>query len=181
MNKAIIVFFFFFQAEDGIRDKLVTGVQTCALPIWPRLWSAPPAAASPWPWRPSSGSTRGSRALRSGSKTAPCDARTFGRGVPLLCGVSSVYPAKRFQASIFDLRLLRRSVARPAFQLHAQRQAHLRKDLLDLLQRLAAEVLGLQHLGLGLLDQLPDVADVGVLQAVRRTDRQLQLVDRLPQ
>src|SRR5205823_11642852 len=23
-----------FQAEDGIRDKLVTGVQTCALPIW---------------------------------------------------------------------------------------------------------------------------------------------------
>src|SRR3989441_3251600 len=27
------MFFFFFQAEDGIRDKLVTGVQTCALPI----------------------------------------------------------------------------------------------------------------------------------------------------
>src|SRR3989441_3853756 len=27
------VSFFFFQAEDGIRDKLVTGVQTCALPI----------------------------------------------------------------------------------------------------------------------------------------------------
>src|SRR5205823_10952564 len=26
-------FYFFFQAEDGIRDKLVTGVQTCALPI----------------------------------------------------------------------------------------------------------------------------------------------------
>src|SRR5207247_4906959 len=25
--------FFFFQAEDGIRDPLVTGVQTCALPI----------------------------------------------------------------------------------------------------------------------------------------------------
>src|SRR5699024_3917201 len=31
---------FFFQAEDGIRDRNVTGVQTCALPIWlPRaLW-----------------------------------------------------------------------------------------------------------------------------------------------
>src|SRR5438552_6595899 len=27
-------FSFFFQAEDGIRDDLVTGVQTCALPIW---------------------------------------------------------------------------------------------------------------------------------------------------
>src|SRR2546425_8714681 len=30
----LLVYFFFFQAEDGIRDKLVTGVQTCALPIW---------------------------------------------------------------------------------------------------------------------------------------------------
>src|SRR6266508_6691804 len=28
------MFFFFFQAEDGIRDGHVTGVQTCALPIW---------------------------------------------------------------------------------------------------------------------------------------------------
>src|SRR5258708_24119805 len=28
-----LFFFFFFQAEDGIRDDLVTGVQTCALPI----------------------------------------------------------------------------------------------------------------------------------------------------
>src|SRR5256886_8703498 len=28
--------FFFFQAEDGIRDLTVTGVQTCALPIFPR-------------------------------------------------------------------------------------------------------------------------------------------------
>src|SRR5690349_15672326 len=27
--------FFFFQAEDGIRDLYVTGVQTCALPIYP--------------------------------------------------------------------------------------------------------------------------------------------------
>ena len=29
----MILFFFFFQAEDGIRDIGVTGVQTCALPI----------------------------------------------------------------------------------------------------------------------------------------------------
>ena len=29
-----LIFFFFFQAEDGIRDRLVTGVQTCALPIY---------------------------------------------------------------------------------------------------------------------------------------------------
>src|SRR5262249_59644949 len=30
---AVAVLFFFFQAEDGIRDWSVTGVQTCALPI----------------------------------------------------------------------------------------------------------------------------------------------------
>src|ERR1039457_4830923 len=34
-------YFFFFQAEDGIRDYKVTGVQTCALPIYPLagLWT----------------------------------------------------------------------------------------------------------------------------------------------
>src|SRR5215213_8785972 len=32
-------FFFFFQAEDGIRDWSVTGVQTCALPISSTLYS----------------------------------------------------------------------------------------------------------------------------------------------
>src|SRR5208282_32191 len=38
-------FFFFFQAEDGIRDATVTGVQTCALPIWP-LPELPPSNAA---------------------------------------------------------------------------------------------------------------------------------------
>src|SRR5256884_110503 len=33
VNCISIIFFFFFQAEDGIRDVAVTGVQTCALPI----------------------------------------------------------------------------------------------------------------------------------------------------
>src|SRR5256886_5467354 len=37
----LISSFFFFQAEDGIRDLTVTGVQTCALPICGlRLWAA---------------------------------------------------------------------------------------------------------------------------------------------
>src|SRR5690606_40028459 len=36
-------FFFFFQAEDGIRDFHVTGVQTCALPILPGSQTRPPA------------------------------------------------------------------------------------------------------------------------------------------
>src|SRR5215211_6528314 len=34
MKVYIFFFFFFFQAEDGIRAHCVTGVQTCALPIW---------------------------------------------------------------------------------------------------------------------------------------------------
>src|SRR5262249_59109885 len=33
VGRARVVCFFFFQAEDGIRDWSVTGVQTCALPI----------------------------------------------------------------------------------------------------------------------------------------------------
>ena len=32
-NISFYIFYFFFQAEDGIRDSPVTGVQTCALPI----------------------------------------------------------------------------------------------------------------------------------------------------
>src|SRR5699024_11668493 len=53
---------FFFQAEDGIRDRNVTGVQTCALPIsvllppWVARWKTsalpmlPPWALLPLPW-----------------------------------------------------------------------------------------------------------------------------------
>src|SRR2546426_6472509 len=33
VQSSVYIFFFFFQAEDGIRDYKVTGVQTCALPI----------------------------------------------------------------------------------------------------------------------------------------------------
>src|SRR5256885_3555880 len=46
-NVAHFIFFFFFQAEDGIRDYKVTGVQTCALPIWAARAARPdqPAAA----------------------------------------------------------------------------------------------------------------------------------------
>src|SRR5256885_4078728 len=38
--------FFFFQAEDGIRDYKVTGVQTCALPIWSPGPARSPSRAS---------------------------------------------------------------------------------------------------------------------------------------
>src|SRR2546422_1855754 len=39
-------FFFFFQAEDGIRDVAVNGVQTCALPISAASWSGTQAVRS---------------------------------------------------------------------------------------------------------------------------------------
>src|SRR2546429_5117394 len=60
------LWFFFFQAEDGIRDVAVTGVQTCALPISalapgaPRRRLAPPRGAR----RRRRGDARGARARR---------------------------------------------------------------------------------------------------------------------
>src|SRR5256885_4172806 len=41
----LVVCFFFFQAEDGIRDYRVTGVQTCALPIWMAVRGGGPAGS----------------------------------------------------------------------------------------------------------------------------------------
>src|SRR6266496_1616531 len=53
--RGFTVLFFFFQAEDGIRDLYVTGVQTCALPISRRR-----AGETPGPGAAVSGGTRGS-------------------------------------------------------------------------------------------------------------------------
>src|SRR2546429_1835770 len=47
------IIFFFFQAEDGIRDVAVTGVQTCALPI-SRTPEGREVVGSSWLWIPSS-------------------------------------------------------------------------------------------------------------------------------
>src|SRR2546429_5898034 len=43
-RRLIAVSFFFFQAEDGIRDVAVTGVRTCALPIYRPVPAAQAAA-----------------------------------------------------------------------------------------------------------------------------------------
>src|SRR5256885_9536389 len=45
--ESVIVVSFFFQAEDGIRDYKVTGVQTCALPISPCASRFRPLPAAP--------------------------------------------------------------------------------------------------------------------------------------
>src|SRR2546427_13226109 len=47
MRSALGCRFFFFQAEDGIRDLTVTGVQTCALPIYAAVQSARTCFDSP--------------------------------------------------------------------------------------------------------------------------------------
>src|SRR2546429_7496455 len=61
-------FFFFFQAEDGIRDVAVTGVQTCALPISP-----PPGREVRHPRLPRCGA--------HGCADAAVGARARGRGL----------------------------------------------------------------------------------------------------
>src|SRR5256886_17675953 len=59
-----VVYFFFFQAEDGIRDLTVTGVQTCALPSRSRRARGGSAAraAGARATRPRAAGARGARA-----------------------------------------------------------------------------------------------------------------------
>src|SRR5256885_12803288 len=73
-----ILLFFFFQAEDGIRDYKVTGVQTCALPISgvigvPTYRRALPGCST---W---SGSTRGGRTTIRTSSPAACASASASR------------------------------------------------------------------------------------------------------
>src|SRR3712207_9471617 len=81
----MVFVYFFFQAEDGIRDIGVTGVQTCALPIlrgprcsWPAggatRWSGSPRRAAPRAAVP-----RSRRATRS-TRRAIGRAAGWGRG-----------------------------------------------------------------------------------------------------
>src|SRR5437762_3895544 len=63
--------FFFFQAEDGIRDTSVTGVQTCALPIYS---NGRPLPRSSGTLSRSRGSPRFSKAMtRVDSAEASCE------------------------------------------------------------------------------------------------------------
>src|SRR5256885_12466917 len=65
-----LLFFFFFQAEDGIRDYKVTGVQTCALPISVR--SSP--ARTEWPRRVAAGPARADQSRTGWGRAAPTSA-----------------------------------------------------------------------------------------------------------
>src|SRR5688572_33310541 len=68
--------FFFFQAEDGIRDLTVTGVQTCALPIC----RSPIRRCSPRRWKcPKRRSARSSRSRKSRSRWKRSEERRVGK------------------------------------------------------------------------------------------------------
>src|SRR2546430_5959888 len=62
MRERRLLYVFFFQAEDGIRDLTVTGVQTCALPISPADEHPPTASC---PARPEQERCRARKAPRS--------------------------------------------------------------------------------------------------------------------
>src|SRR5690606_40325776 len=68
----LFLFCFFFQAEDGIRDFHVTGVQTCALPISSRNGKKASEASTAPLWRPLDFST----AMRTESTRLICPAPT---------------------------------------------------------------------------------------------------------
>src|SRR2546427_1630859 len=72
-----IIFFFFFQAEDGIRDLTVTGVQTCALPISCLFRIARPAPAQRGAVAPDRAAAR---SARSACARARRGARAGGAG-----------------------------------------------------------------------------------------------------
>src|SRR2546422_831049 len=115
--------FFFFQAEDGIRDVAVTGVQTCALPISTRRVISsgarrnlsPQSASAIWLWLrlrtrccfARAAAPRTSAKLCSGWKlVAKMDCSDAGE--PLLARNSFAYTLCSDQHHIWDRRLARR-------------------------------------------------------------------------
>src|SRR6478672_4156750 len=89
-------FFFFFQAEDGIRDLIVTGVQTCALPICPTAPTAIRTRQGPRPNTPCSPSPSGRPSRRSSSRW-PCAGSAAAGSArpsspPIWCAPSSTCP-----------------------------------------------------------------------------------------
>src|SRR5436305_10220793 len=93
--------FFFFQAEDGIRDADVTGVQTCALPIWAGRPGRSGAAvrrglqpARPGPLPPGTVRALGG-GLRDGPAVEPAPLRRPGRPGTVLPAAAQVRSEER--------------------------------------------------------------------------------------
>src|SRR5437763_16363465 len=80
---------FFFQAEDGIRDTSVTGVQTCALPIYTPTW-------------PASSACRWSRATTSRCAATRSEERRVGKECRTRWGTN--YEKKKLKRTGFKLQ-----------------------------------------------------------------------------
>src|SRR5437764_7964224 len=78
-RKIVVRSVFFFQAEDGIRYTSVTGVQTCALPIWRRR-SPTPAVRVARPQVVSVAAGVGDRRRRLGADRASVEIERLGAG-----------------------------------------------------------------------------------------------------
>src|SRR5260370_20946733 len=79
----VIIVYFFFQAEDGIRDSSVTGVQTCALPISARSFFS---HLKKWRTRKEKHEARPARygkKKKPFSERPPVPTRSWNRSVPL--------------------------------------------------------------------------------------------------
>src|SRR6185436_16477158 len=63
-------------------------------------------------------------------------------------------------------------------KLHSEIQTHAAQDVANFSERLLPKVLGGEHLSFRALDQVANRFDTGVLQAIVRTNRKLELVDR---
>src|SRR5699024_11326225 len=70
-----MLFFFFFQAEDGIRDRNVTGVQTCALPI--SQWNQ--CHRKPCRQRANNNTEQRNGTVRTGVQRDKCQSKQIGR------------------------------------------------------------------------------------------------------
>src|SRR5216683_6599069 len=97
-----IFFFFFFQAEDGIRDLIVTGVQTCALPISPE---------GRWPPWGRCSACRSVRRSRTQGRSPPIPASAAaagavrGRARPGACARPAVWPPQAWRLAVGAGRL----------------------------------------------------------------------------
>src|SRR5688500_2081131 len=113
--------------------------------------------------------------MRAGCGTSHCDGSTSFPASGLRIRVSWLSPSSAI-SSVAHVHATTRG--HPA---HAERQTEAGENIFDLIERLPSEVLGGEHLALGPLYQIPERTDVGILEAVRGTDGEVELFDRLGQ
>src|ERR1700683_5826425 len=86
----------------------------------------------------------------------------------MLCGLAAL---------LLLPHLVELAARRQIFQPHSERESHICQRFLDFIWRLTAEILDLEHVLFGALDQFADIFDVGILQPVERTHRYRKSLD----